>query len=270
MKRTRSKTISNRVITKANLELIWALLMRNARADDAALRSDAKLQNINFNMELPTVTVSSAGSLNTEADSDAIFDNDVIDLQKSLSINLRYANYKSGKSVSAGFREGDEGLILNSSFSVSGNDPAWVDATFADMDRIVDSIRPQSTAFKRFRPLITTLLAFSIGWSTQLIWGLLLPDSVYSGPPPSWVIFLRHHLAFAYAIEVVITYVGGIIPAMFVSSWVARLWPSIEFDFGPEHLKQTKRVRARLSTVAALLLLPFALEVFQRFALGWK
>ncbi len=208
--------------------------------------------------------------MTTEADDDAIFDNDVIDLQKTYSIDFRYTNYrhKSGKSISVTLREGDTGSTLGSSFVVSGKDTAWVDATFVELERIVSSIQPQSGAFRKYRPLVTALLAFSIGRSITTVFSAITPAP--SGPVPWWVESLRHHMWILYVALVISTYMAGIFPAMTVSAWVARLWPAIEFDFGPEHLKQNKRVRERLGVVAGLILLPFALTAFQQFVLGWK
>jgi hypothetical protein len=56
----------------------------------------------------PTITVVSENFMTTEADDESILENDVIDLQKTVSISFSYTNYRSGKSISLRLQEAEE------------------------------------------------------------------------------------------------------------------------------------------------------------------
>jgi hypothetical protein len=53
----------------------------------------------------------------------------------------------------------------------------------------------------------------------------------------------------------------GLTFALPVRDWILELWPLIELDLGPEHLKIEKRRRARLAIVTAAIVLPILLRV---------
>jgi hypothetical protein len=157
--------------------------------------------------------------------------------------------------------------------SVSGEDPGWVDATFLELERILDAVRPQSRLLRRFRWVAIIILATAIGWSWNQLSGQVL--SVFfsdeaTTPPPKWAVYLMEHQPLRYSLSLMLTTFTGFFPSLSLIAWLKKLWPPIEFDFGPEHLKRRKRLRGRLSIVITILLLPFAIEVFKRYALGWQ
>ena len=269
MKRTRSKSLSDLVITKNDLRNVWAFLERTAATDAIFFENNNRLPSGLERPELlrPTIVIASADSLTTETDNEVIFDNDVLDLQKSLSIDFRYSNYRNGRSIRVGLKEGNS-IWSHSSFSVSGEDTGWVDAAFADLTRIFGAVRPQSDIFKRFRWLAAVVLATAIGYSVAVVMSLFIPTDTHE-TIPAWVQYVKFHPPLRYLVKYAADCLIGSLPAWLVINWIGRLWPSIEFDFGPEHLKQRKQLRARLGVVAGLLLLPFALEAFERFVLGW-
>ena len=88
--------------------------------------------------------------------------------------------------------------------------------------------------------------------------------------PPGWAIYLREHAPIRTLVALALDIVVGFTPSWMLVEWLEKLWPTIEFDFGPEHLKRRKQLRGRFAVIVTVLLLPFTLEVFKRYALGWQ
>lgn len=243
MNRNRSKAVEWVVITKSDLETIWALLDRNSRIEGT---------------KNPSISVSSAGNVRTESDSDDIFDNDVIDLKKTTSLEMSFSNYLTGKSIHISLHEGSK-TWRDSGFSVSGNDLNWVDATFVDLETIFAAIRPQFTLVHRFRWPIRLALAISAGISMLLIWSLIGPPTeTTSIHMPTWLNWIVALGACALI---------GAIPGDYLFDRLNWLWPTVEFDFGPEHFKRRKRIRANLTFVLTIFLLPLIIELIVKLAL---
>jgi len=53
----------------------------------------------------------------------------------------------------------------------------------------------------------------------------------------------------------------GIPWASEVRRWLLNLWPEIELDFGPEHLKVEKLRRLRISIVFSIAIIPIILTI---------
>jgi hypothetical protein len=60
--------------------------------------------------------------------------------------------------------------------------------------------------------------------------------------------------------------------AFAVRSWLLAMWPSIEFDFGLQHLQREKIRRRRLAAVFVLIIVPifasFLYDLIKHFASG--
>jgi hypothetical protein len=266
MRRTRSKSLRGLVITKLDLQKVHSIFEREAKLDAKVAADDTSLpEYLRANPFRPTIKVDSENSIRTQVDDNSVFENDVLDLEKTLAIDFTYGNGYTKKSLNVGLRETDEPEIYESSFSVGGGDPAWVEATFVDLERIFSAMHPQFALNKTIRLLAIIIIAFAIGHTwifllDSLFGSLITPTS----SPPTWAIYVREHPPLGHLILAVFKCGGGFFPALFLMRWVEKLWPSIEFDFGPEHLKKRKSLRARLAVVTSVLVLPIALEILTR------
>ena len=269
MRRTTSKSIVNRVITKRDLENIWTVLYRHSAADTFAFeQAGADSNPYRKRPNPPTLVVESSDSTRTEADTDEIFDNDVIDLQKTSSLNFDYTNYETGKSIRVALREGDN-RWHGSSFSVSGMNVAWVDSTFVEFERLFSAMRPQSNLIHKYRWIAPIPLAFALGLAWLDLMNYLVPSST-AGSVPAWAIYVREHSLLRHVVWALLCIATGYAPAFWLTDWLSKLWPTIEFDFGPEHLKRKKQIRTRVTVVGSLLVLPLVLDALERFAFGWN
>ena len=264
MKRTRRKDLSQIVFTKSSLETIWSALERHAAEGQNTSSSNVVI----YPPTRPTITIVSTGSLTTEADDKSVFDKDVIDQVKSLSVTFQYTNYPAPRSIRIQLFEGERRFWSSSSFTISGDDPRWVDATFLEFERMFDSFRPQSMMFDRLRPLLFFILSVALGFSLLPIFRAIFPEPT-SEPTPAWLQYIITTPMLRHPVRALALFLIGAWPASIVINWVAKLWPSIEFDFGPEHLKTRKQWRGRAATVTVLMLLPILLDTFERNVLGW-
>lgn len=275
VKKSQSKNLGRIIVSKADLKRFWTVLERHATADARTI-DEAKKANPNKyfpdpDPDRPEISISSAGGITTEADDGAVLDSDVLDTLKTKSVMLSYSSFRPiRKTIRVRFEEDDSLFSSGSaSLSVSGNDVAWVDGIFAELERIASAIKPQSAWFQNWRRLIVFVFAVAIGFVFTKVMALLSgpPDNA---PDPHWIVVARAHPPLLTMFKVAVLFLMGIFPAGWLVSWIGRLWPDLEFDFGPEHLKNSKKWRARIGAVATLILLPILLEAFQRFGLGWR
>jgi hypothetical protein len=258
MKRTRSKPISDVVLSKADLAHLFALLQRQA-ADDG----DAGFS--------PTVTIVSDDGTITETDDPTIFDDDIVDHRKSRRIELRYSDHLARR-ISVILEEEERGSWRKSAFTVSGDEAAWVDARFAELERLLAAVRPQSKLVARLRWVIVIPAAIAIAYSWTIVLSrdvqLLLPAAA-GGPPLSLISrFFGEHRLLLYQIFLILFALPWLVLAHSLVGWVERLWPAVEFDFGPEHKRRRRKVRFRLAVIATLLVLPIFIALIDRSAIG--
>lgn len=197
----------------------------------------------------------------TMAEDAAVFDNDVLDSQKSISIQLKYENYAVGKAIRVDLAAGH--AFKQSDFTVSGDDTSWVDARFAELERIFAAVKPQSTIAHKYRFLVITPLAAALGYTFLFLYSFVIPKIQLAAP--AWLDYVVAHDALRGLFILGLSCLVGWIPATIVEGWVEKLWPSIEFDFGPEHLNQEKNIRFRLGVVFSLLVIPIFLMLADHY-----
>ena len=62
-------------------------------------------------------------------------------------------------------------------------------------------------------------------------------------------------------IELLSYWLMGIPWAPYIRNWLLNLWPVIEFDFGPEHMKVEKLRRLRISIVFSTAIIPIVIAI---------
>jgi hypothetical protein len=252
MKRTCHKPIADIVLAKADVRNLFALVRREAATTGADTTA--------------TITVLSADGMITETDDPTIFDDDIVDHSKSQRIELRYSDRRARRILIA-LEEEERGSWHKSAFTVSGDDPRWVDARVAELEHLFAAVRPQSKAMARLRWIIIIPAAIAIGysWTTVLSRNIaLLLPGVGRSPPSSVARFFGEHRLLLYQIFLILFALPWVVLARSLVAWVERLWPAVEFDFGPEHGSRRTKVRFRLAIIATLLVLPILIALVNR------
>ncbi|HTV88738.1 MAG TPA: hypothetical protein VME41_06955 [Stellaceae bacterium] len=257
MKRTRYKPIADVVLTKDDLSSLLAVLRRRAAADGAGF--------------VPTITILSDGGAITETDDPTIFDDDVVDHRSSKRIELRYSDHRA-KRISVVLEEADRGSWHKSAFTVTGDDAAWVDAAFAELERLFAAVRPQSRILARVRWAIIIPAAIAIAYSWTVVLSrnvqLLLPAADGQPAPSAIARFFGEHRLLLYETFLILFCLPWLALARSLVGWVERLWPTVEFDFGPDRRNRRARVRFRLAVITGLLVLPILIALVNRRGFG--
>ncbi len=198
---------------------------------------------------------------------------DVLDVKKILHISMIFRDYRNNKSVQLSLSHGSSSW--HNDFVVDGNDTSWVDSTDKSFSDIFKAVKPQNHLFEKYKRFLFHLISLNIGYFFIRSFVLVLQklgyktvetDSSESNP----FIFILDYIVenvplFKYILIAIISWLVGIwIIFMFwdkIENYLLSLWPSIEFDFGPEHKKTQKNVRKAIGIIFSLILIPIILQI---------
>jgi len=141
---------------------------------------------------------------------------------------------------------------------VRGKDRNWVNGTSTRIKEIINSTTLQDNWMIRHKTFLFHLSALGIGIIIQTILWILIYQHFEPTKDPSDNFFVTHPL-FKYVINLLIIYAVGFFWAFFLRDWLLSLWPTIEFDFGPEHLKIERSRRNRIIVFITLAVIPIIL-----------
>ncbi len=268
MNETRRYEIRNRVFDKTSIRRLAAAFGKEATA--------ATREGLKPKLEFELVSADGT-SYESESSDDVFADDTAIDLTPTRVISMGFRathpeTYDRTRAIDLRVRHGADSADL----VVRGDDHVWVAAAFADVKTAVEGARPQNRFWSRYRGVLFHLTAVVSGYALAAViratLTLLLGSETprLGGPPPQWVIDLRLFLAkktaFSILVSVAVAWLQGVWVAVWLREYVGRLWPSIELDLGPEHLRIEQRRRTRLAYIGGAILLPVAIQIiYDRF-----
>jgi len=256
--RERSKKLAALVVQKDDLLNFWRIIKQQYETDLAAFEAstDPKLK-VYSPPKPPEISISSEGDLTTETNDPAIFNDDVIDRDKSIEIKMRYRfGHLDEKDVAVILNEGSTSSRYKNSFSVSGASRAWVDATIAELESVTKSIKPQFAPNSAIRIAVGSIVVLALLLSMMEF--VRVAAHLYDPKVTKNLIYLQLVISLPIALVA-----SGLLLEKF---W--ELWPSIEFDFGPEHFKRSKLRRRQVNWLGGAVALPIALSLFTHYVLG--
>jgi len=201
-----------------------------------------------------------------KSDNDEIFNKGgIADTRRLKEIGCSYANYTSNKNIRLTLHEGSIYSDLNC-VEISGDDRAWVSEVSDEVRNILDSIQPQGSWLTKHSTITLNLLALAIGSVFVLLITLVVQflDKPVSDPSESVSkvrSFFQAYPIFLHALNWGLRWFCGFPLAFEVRRWFFKMWPMIEFDFGPEHLKIEKQKRVRIFQFLMLVGLPLFLTL---------
>lgn len=248
MKETKRKIIEGKVFTKNDIRNIWKVV------NEEYTISKQNKNHVLFELEL---NCKDWTSYESESD-DLLNDGDIIDTRKCISISIEYHDYDLDRRISTALKHGNNN---NNGLLVSGLDRNWVAGTFDKIYSIVDSAKPQEHWFIQYKSLILHIGALIFGFLLVEISDILFSPFVDPVKNPSEKVleirnFLNEYFVVKYIIIGILYWSGGIFPILFIRDWVLKLWPSVEFDFGPEHQKSEKNKRIRIGLFFLAIIIP--------------
>lgn len=264
MKETRRFEIKKKIFTKADLLNIGILFL-----------NEYKFAQEVGNHSLLTFQIYCSDGTSYESKSIDIFDvGGILDLKRLISLEITFLNYNVGSFINISFIHGGG---YRDCFVVRGDDRYWVNGVFTRLREIIDSIKPQDNWVLRHKSLFLHLIALGIGTIINAVLGYILFQHIEPIKNPSRIVetirsFIDSKPYIRYLINWFITWLMGIPWAPYISNWLLKLWPDIEFDFGPEHMKAEKLRRIRISIVLSIAIIPILVsagyDLFKYFLLN--
>lgn len=248
MKETIRKIIDNRVFTKDDIIRIGEII-ENQKEENSELDSRSTKKYV---ITCDDSTSYESGSLSI------ITDEDIIDVKKTQSIEMSYHNYASEKSVDIElFHNGPRYINCR----IAGNDRNWVNGTLREIEEKIKGTKPQDNFFLRHPVLLYNVSAFGIGiLLSKIVVYILL--SLFGGTPssepdPYWLQLIKSFPILGILINWAFYWLFGAMTfASNTRNLILELWPSTEFDFGPEHLKLEKKRRNTIVIVLTVVIIP--------------
>ncbi len=252
MKETRRLEIKKKIFAKVDILNIGRLFLHEYES----ARETKNGSSITFE-------ISCVDGTSYESESIELFDEGgIIDLKRINSFEMTFYHYTLDRrmnisAVHGGYRD----YLL-----VRGCDQNWVNGIFTKLKEIIDSIRPQDNWIIRYRTLVLHIIALGVGRIFYSLLWLILYQHIEPSENPSETVktirsFFTTYPYLVYLINWFLIWVMGIPWAYMIRSWLLDLWPGIEFDFGPEHMKVEKLRRLRISMVCTVGIIPIVLAI---------
>lgn len=233
---TREKKIKSRVFTKKDIENLWKVF--NSQFSSSKIKNNHTSLNMQVRCEDGTRYESEGNEL--------LSDGNIFDLKKVISINFEYYDYKEEKRIALDLTHGNR--YSYDSLTVKGDDNNWVAGIFNNFEILLNSIKPQQHWFLKYK--VVFLFSGVIIFSTAFMNSVLYLKPSYLG------VFIKNEdFIVNYMFYLLIFSIYGLVIFVFLTEWVARLWPNIEFDFGPEHYKIEKNKRNRIGSFLTIIVI---------------
>jgi hypothetical protein len=260
MRETRRYNIANRVFTKTDIMNIGKVFLDEYKsAQDAGHHSTV------------TFRISCTDNTSYESEDMGLFDEgSVVDLKRTISIGIAFDDYKLARGMYITLFNGGG---YDDCLAVKGDDQNWVNGVFIKIKEIVDSTKPQDNWIIRHRTFLLHLNALGIGIIVWSVLDFLLDSFVKPIENPSDTVksmraFFKTYPLCSVLFVWFLRWLPGIPYAYWIRDWLLKLWPPIEFDFGPEHLKVEKMRRFRISVVVSTIVIPLILAIVYDFVKG--
>ena len=253
MKETRRYNIEKRIFQKSDIINIGKVFLREYKFS----KDNENNSSISFRLDCIDNT-------SYESEDIGLFDEEnIIDIKRTKTIEISYYDYKLNRFINISLVHGK---YSTSTLIVKGDDQNWVNGVFTKIKELIDSTKPQDNWIIRHKTFILHLNALGIGIIIYAILNILIYQHIEPIKNPSDTVL---NFRSIYASSPILLYVLGLfskwllgIPwAFYLREWLLSLWPEIEFDFGPEHLKIEKIRRLRISVFVITAVIPIILSV---------
>jgi len=189
---------------------------------------------------------------------DVFADGEWIDLKRANEIRMYFEDRTSNREVDLVIVAGNE---RRGSLTVEGPDQDWVGGIFKRFQTIIESAKPQPVWILRYvAPNIPFVFGIASWWVGKLVVLLLIMLTGRTG----WC-EAKHRVQELAKENNAVIWIGGLVPAtpalFYVQNLLYKLWPRVEFDFGPEHLRLEKQRRRKITWLIGTILMPKVIDV---------
>jgi len=253
MKETRRLDIKKKVFTKRDILNIGHILLSEYQSAQKA----EHYSSIAFQLICDDGT-------SYESESIELFeDGNIIDLKRTRTLEMHFRDSELDRRIYISVAHGEK---YGNYLIVTGKDINWVNGLFTRLQETINSVKPQENWILKHKTLILHVSALGIGTILYSAFWFVLHRHIkpIENPPEilkAMRIFFKTYPLFSYLFDWFMNWAAGIPLALCFRIWLLNLWPDIEFDFGPEHMKIEKTRRLRISIIFFVAVVPIVLAI---------
>lgn len=264
MKKKITKKIKDKIISKENIINLIDYLYRTYEEIESDLKT--------FNISLYT-----NNSEVFEIENASITDDiQLLEIKRIEKIDIYLSNIRSAKKIDIELCQ--DSNKWSNTLKIESEDQIWVNNQNLRISELIESWKPQNKMFSKYKEILFHFLSINLGFIFFELLAKLLTifdykSSLKTDQSDIWKFLIEKITTqFPASIYVFIGLFSWLIGMFFVSLFwykledkLLNLWPSIEFDFGPEHLKFAKKRRNIIWLVVTLIILPILLQILFTF-----
>lgn len=199
-----------------------------------------------------------------------LIEDSVIDIKRIHSIKISLIDYRSEKEILLNLTQGDDKWSNN--LTLESKDEEWVNNQKIKMEDLIKTWTPQGNYYAKYKNYLLNFLAICVGLIILRIMAKIGGTGSENEVTEQgkFLLFIDKMIDLIpftkYILLILISWITGIVPVLFlmwykVDTYLSSLWPPIEFDFGPEHYKYSKRRRKAIGLIITLIVIPILLNI---------
>lgn len=202
---------------------------------------------------------------NESSDIADIYDLSELNLKKTESIEFDY-NFSSKNWTSVSLK-----LVENSSYlsgailDIETDDEEFLYKTVNNMQSIFCACKPVGKLYHKYKTLfyvfvwmlITVLLANSYIFFKTIF-------NVLGIKPENSHLLLHNHILI-YALCYSLFAIGAVFQMPLAITYIEKIFPKLEFDFGPQHLRPRLMVRKRIVITISVIIIPYIIGILVNY-----
>lgn len=247
------KDIEYKIINKADLYKLANLIYKEYESwsEDRKILTILKLED-DETRELQNVNI-------TE-------DDIILGIKKLLKITIVFQDWDHDKNITLQLVHWKE--YASNYFSIESSNEDWVNSLYVKITEILNSIKPQNIFFLKNKKYLFHILALILGISFISIHNWIIGIVWYENQDSDSTDSLLFLLNFIFENAVILWWLvilfltwlyGQAFLLLFrfqLSDYIDYTYPSIEFDFWPEHLQKEKKQRMLILKIITIFIVP--------------
>jgi len=251
--------IKNKVFNKNDFDTLIAIL------ENAFTRR--KQKSPYYKEQKLSVEITSADGISNSYDETDIKGAQIVfDRKKVTSFRATYSDYEKNNSLTFRLEDGDS-IFSTNYISISSADTSWFNAKRTEINDFLSTVKNQDNVYLRHTKLIKFISYFLLGIPFVFAY-LNILDLIYKYFPLNSTGIITagtpaYYMAWVALIVIysVLSFCMGYVFASGIFRKIDDLWPSIEFNFGPEHTNTKKIKRGILRSVITVIIVPIIISL---------
>lgn len=252
--------IENKVFLDGDISKLVRILAEQYKKRD---KNDHHFQYLRMSIE-------SDDNISYEADETNF--SDILEIVQDKKITILKASYidrKFDSTLSIKIEESDSSWT-HSFVTIESENKSWFNATRTQMSDYLNSIQSHDNFYLTHKIMIKHLGRLIIGipifFIVQTILGVVafaLVGNHVITDPPMWLVTIANFMHdYAVILYLVQAYIWGFIFGDSLFKSIDRLWPTIEFNFGPSRKRTAANKRRVYSSFIGVVILPIITSLF--------